>query len=86
MEYRNNARDLLKHKYGNHMGYEVLNTAFQAFSPRRGVVGGGEGAAAIHCLESWTNRLSFATHHRSTFSALSRSSRRHQMSTSPPLF
>ena len=33
VEYRNNARDLLKNKYGNHMGYEVLNTAFQALVP-----------------------------------------------------
>jgi len=33
VEYRNNARDLLKHKYGHHMGYEVLNTAFQALVP-----------------------------------------------------
>jgi hypothetical protein len=33
-EYRSNAHDLLKNKYGNHMGYEVLNTAFQALVPR----------------------------------------------------
>jgi hypothetical protein len=34
VEYRNNARDLLKNKYGGHMGYDVLNMAFQALVPR----------------------------------------------------
>jgi hypothetical protein len=32
-QYRKESSDLLKNKFGNHMGYEVLNTAFRALVP-----------------------------------------------------
>ncbi len=32
-QHRKESNDLLKNKYGNHMGYEVLNTAFRALVP-----------------------------------------------------
>jgi hypothetical protein len=33
VQYRKDSSDLLMNKFGNHMGYEVLNTAFRALVP-----------------------------------------------------